>query len=109
MPVRKRPLEDTTKDALRSFFKSFGPDLWWTGVKGGGTSRPGTPDFLVCFKGRFVGVEAKRDSKEPLKPKQFIQKRLIEAAGGTCLRVDADNLREFKKLFRGIKNVGNEL
>ena len=53
----------------------------------GGMSTVGTPDLLVCFKGRFIGIEAKRDANSIVTPWQ--QRRLdeIAAAGGTAVIV----------------------
>lgn len=73
-------------------------------------STPGTPDVLACIKGKFVGIEVKKDAKEVKKwfayPKglrgkpvaydsrteaQKHQRELIRASGGIhiiCCSVD---------------------
>jgi len=41
----------------------------------------GLPDIIGCYKGWFVGIEAKRPGRSPTKMQHYIMKR-IEAAGG---------------------------
>jgi hypothetical protein len=43
----------------------------------------GIPDLLVCYRGRFVGLEVKQPGEKPsAKQKQILGE--IEAAGGYC-------------------------
>src|SRR5574343_309081 len=46
--------------------------------------RSGVPDILVCYKGKFYGIEAKA-GKNKLSDEQVEQKLLIENAGGTVI------------------------
>lgn len=45
------------------------------------TSRPGDPDFLICWKGHFVGLEAKVSGKNA-RPKQQEAIESIIRSGG---------------------------
>ena len=62
----------------------------------GGAQVAGTPALLVCWRGRFVGMEAKRSAKSAPTPWQ--QRRLAEirAAGGVGLVVHPDNWEAVK-------------
>ncbi len=44
----------------------------------------GIPDLLVCYRGRFIGIEVKMPGEEPT-PKQLAVLRRIERAGGIAL------------------------
>ena len=52
----------------------------------GGFGQSGTPDRIVCYRGRFVGIEVKRPGKngKVIEPTAIQHKRMreIEAAGG---------------------------
>ncbi len=46
----------------------------------------GIPDLLICYRGRFVGLEVKQPGEEPTaKQKQVLHE--IEAAGGRAVAV----------------------
>lgn len=59
----------------------------------GGFGTSGEPDRIVCIKGQFVGIEVKREGKEPT---AIQQRRMaaITAAGGTCFWGTADKVIE---------------
>lgn len=46
-------------------------------------------DTLICFRGRFIAIEAKAPGKEPT-PRQRFTTREIRAAGGRVFRFDGD-------------------
>lgn len=56
-----------------------------------GMASNGTPDFLLCHRGQFAGVEAKAGKGKPTKL-QLIRLREIVEAGGTALVINEDNL-----------------
>lgn len=74
----------TTEHALRSKVSRWlgQQDLWYMKVHGGRFQRPGIPDYILCVHGRFVALELKLEDTE-LEPLQRVERRRIEAAGGT--------------------------
>jgi len=51
-------------------------------------TRAGTPDLLICWRGRFFGVEVKHPTKKtPYRPLQQDNLRWIEDAGGMSFTV----------------------
>lgn len=57
----------------------------------GGFGRSGVPDIVVCFHGRFVGIECKAGNN---KPTALQLKNLddIEKAGGVALVINEANV-----------------
>lgn len=46
-------------------------------------SKKGVPDILVCYKGKFIGIEVKRpETKTNVSPLQSYNLKKIEDAGG---------------------------
>lgn len=67
---------------------------------GTGYGNSGVPDFLVCHKGRFIGIEAKagKGTTTALQEKHL---KDIRDAGGTSLVVNEHNLDQLKELLDG--------
>lgn len=42
-----------------------GEPVWWLKTHGSGYTRAGTPDLLVCYMGRFLGLEVKVPGGKP--------------------------------------------
>lgn len=66
---------------------------------GTGYGNSGVPDFLVCHKGHFIGIEAKAGGG---KTTALQEKNLadIRAAGGTTLVINEHNLDELKEVLK---------
>ena len=68
---------------------------------GTGYGNAGVPDFLVCHKGVFVGIECKANGGKPtaLQMKNLAD---IEAAGGRALIIDETNVAQLRNLLGDI-------
>lgn len=68
---------------------------------GTGFGNAGVPDFLVCVKGQFVGIECKANGGKPtaLQMKNLAD---IEAAGGRALIIDETNVAQLRNLLGDI-------
>jgi pantoate kinase len=66
---------------------------------GTGLGNSGVPDFLVCFRGKFIGIEAKAGGRRPT---ALQEKHLndIRVAGGTALVIDETNVENLKELLK---------
>lgn len=60
-----------------------------------GLGRAGIPDIIVCWAGKFVGIEVKADAKKSPTPLQIQAARDIAASGGIVLLLHAGNWSEF--------------
>jgi pantoate kinase len=65
---------------------------------GTGYGNSGVPDFLVCHKGTFIGIEAKAGKgKTTALQEKHLQD--IRDAGGTTFVINETNLTELKEFF----------
>lgn len=74
--------EGRIKRKIVAYFKSV-PGLWYTPVPQNGYGKSGVPDYLVCYKGRFLGVEVKAPGKTAT-PWQKREIAAIVDAGGAA-------------------------
>lgn len=63
---------------------------------GTGFGNAGVPDFLVCFSGRFFGIEVKANGNKPtaLQLHNMVQ---IRKAGGIAFIIDETNIDNLRK------------
>ena len=57
----------------------------------GGYGASGVPDILVCYKGRFIGIETKANGNRPT-ALQFKHLEDIQKSGGISLVIDETNI-----------------
>ena len=69
---------------------------------GGGPTKSGIPDLLVCCDGIFLGVELKAKKGKPT-DLQLRQLHRIRDSGGLAILLFPKDLELFKNLIRGIK------
>ena len=84
--------ESYEKAEIKKYLDSI--DAWYFCPYMAGFGKSGVPDIIACIDGIFVGVEVKREGKEPT-PIQTQRMQEIEAAGGfafagTAKRVISD-------------------
>lgn len=96
--------EARVKKAIREILKELGAYYSMPIGSGYGAST-GTPDFLICLSGLFIGVEAKAGKNKPtaLQEKNLKQ---IQEAGGYAIVVNEENLPELKTLL--LKQMKNK-
>jgi Holliday junction resolvase len=67
-----------------------------------GMGRAGIPDIIACFKGTFIGIEAKAgDNKPTMLQERELDK--IRKSGGHALVVNETNLESLEFLIKHIK------
>jgi len=67
---------------------------------GSGFGNAGVPDFLVCHKGRFIGIEAKAKGGKPT-ALQLKHLQDITNAGGEAHIINEDNLHTLQEILDG--------
>ena len=86
MIVAQTP-EGKVKADIKKLLAKLG--AWFCMPATGGYGKSGVPDFLVCWKGLFIGIEAKAPGKGGnTTPAQDEQLEEIKQAGGLSLVCD---------------------
>lgn len=67
---------------------------------GTGYGNSGVPDFLVCYQGDFIAIEAKA-GKGKTTALQDAHLAKIRDAGGIALVINEDNINELEDMFNG--------
>lgn len=79
--------EGRVKADIKKFLKAHG--VWFFMTTTGGFGKSGVPDFVCCWKGSFVGIEAKAPGKRfnttVLQDDEILA---IHQAGGAAIVVD---------------------
>lgn len=94
--TKKFRKEADVKDAIKTILKRRG--AWYYMPVQTGYGQHGIPDFVVCYKGYFVGIEAKFAKGKPT----AWQRRQIEAidrAGGVSLVINEHGLEALEALL----------
>ena len=81
-------LERDVVAAIRKYLVSLGGDIFFWKEHGGPYGTSGIPDIICCYKGRFLGLEAKLPGGK-LTALQCRALDRINAAGGIGRRVES--------------------
>ena len=95
--------EKEFEDKIKAYLASEG--CWY--IKywgGGGFTKSGIPDLLICCNGRFVAVEIKSATGSP-SDLQLKKIREIRKAGGIAFVLYPNQFEMFKEMIRRIKNA----
>ena len=86
-------LERDIVAAIKRYLASLGSDVFYFKEHGGAYGTSGIPDIICCYKGRFLGLEAKLPGGKLTE----LQKRALDKitrAGGIARRVEsADDVK----------------
>ena len=74
--------------AIKRYLASLGSDVFFWKEHGGPYGTSGVPDIICCYKGRFLGLEAKLPTGR-LTELQKRAIRKINQAGGIACRVES--------------------
>lgn len=87
--------EYLVKQKVVKTLKEFGAYYFYPVTGGYGAS--GVPDIVVCYKGRFIGIECKADARKrgptPLQTKNLTQ---IRQTGGVAMVIDKNNIEDVR-------------
>lgn len=78
--MARTPEAALKSDKIKKYLKSV-PDLFQHSVPGGAFGKSGVPDIIVCYKGRYIGIEAKTYEGRQSEIQKTRQSQ-IEQAGG---------------------------
>lgn len=86
---KMRTPEKAEKDEIKRYLDSIGAWQFTPYVAGFGKS--GVPDIVFCWRGRFGGIEVKREGKTPTVIQERRMKEIVDA-GGIALWGTADRV-----------------
>ena len=90
--------EAKLKTEIRRYLNGIG--AFWSNVQGGPGSKPGDPDIVVCYKGRYIALEA----KSPTGVQSPIQKvRMYEIRDSGGIYEIVRTLDDVKKIMETIE------
>lgn len=89
--------EQKVKAKIRLTLRNLGH--WYCTPIGSAFGHAGIPDFLVCARGRFVGIEAKAAGGR-LTALQSKVHSDIRQGGGVVLMIDPSNVEALPELLR---------
>jgi hypothetical protein len=88
--------EKKVKKQVRQVLDALG--AFYTMPVTGGYGTQGIPDFLVCYNGRFFGIETKA-GKGKTTALQDLNLKKIESAGGVALVINETNVGDLKTIL----------
>jgi len=97
--------EGLVKRRVREVLKKLG--AYYVMPVTGGYGNSGAPDFLVCLRGRFIGIECKAKGGKPT----ALQERNLTAindAGGMAYVVNEHNVERLEELLNDGVRDGKE-
>lgn len=93
--------EAKVKTNVKKLLKEYG--AYYAMPMGTGFGKAGVPDFLVCYKSQFIGVECKAGNNQPTALQQA-ELHNIRQAGGVTLVINEHNLELLREALEEIKN-----
>ena len=97
--------EKQFEEKVKKLLKNRG--AWVLKTWGGGYQRAGIPDLLVCYKGRFMGIELKAE-KGMVSRLQEIELDGIRKAGGCSMILRPSYLLDFEDMLDEIDKEEKE-
>lgn len=93
------PSEKRFEEQVKKWLKEH--NAWYVKTWSNGIQRAGIPDLIICWKGRFIGLELKAENGRPSE----LQKRevdQIKKAGGIAMILYPSGFEDFKKLLMNL-------
>lgn len=75
------------------------PNLFFWKEHGGMYGTAGIPDLIVCYKGRFIGLECKVGKNKPTVLQAVTVKQIINAGGCAAVVRTVEEVREIVRTF----------
>lgn len=88
--------EGKVKKKVKEVLKRL--DAYYVMPVSGGYGNSGVPDFLVCFRGKFVGIECKANGGTPTALQQQHLTDIRESGGGAIV-INEDNVEQLASIL----------
>jgi hypothetical protein len=94
--------EGKVKDAVVKILKQYNAYYFFPVT--GGFGRSGVPDIVVCYEGRFIGIECKAGTNKPT-ALQFAELAKIDKAKGVSMVVNEQNVSWVMHTLNALDNL----
>lgn len=94
--------EKKVKQSVTKILDAYGAYYFYPVT--GGFGRSGVPDIIVCYLGRFIGIECKAGNNKPT-ALQLKEMERITNADGTALVVNEDNIADVEHVLYVLKET----
>jgi hypothetical protein len=94
--------EAKVKKQIRAILDEYG--AYYAMPIGSGYGNSGVPDFLVCYKGWFIGIEAKAGQGKVTALQEFNLNKIAKA-GGVTLVINEVNMMRITDLLDTLQNL----
>ena len=96
----------TPESKVKARVKRILADLnaYYAMPQGTGFGNSGVPDFVVCYRGKFIGIECKAGGNKPT-ALQYKNLKDIQDCGGMSLVVDESNVNQLHEVIRSIDDA----
>jgi pantoate kinase len=89
--------EAKVKDKIKKILETY--DIYYAMPHGAGFGNAGVPDFLCCFKGKFLAIEAKANGGA-VTALQIKHLNEIDKAGGVTWIINETNVYVFEAFLK---------
>lgn len=89
--------ESKVKAKVKNLLKKY--NVYYVMPVTGGYGNSGAPDFLICMRGKFVGVECKAGTNRMTKLQEVNSERILDS-GGLFFLVNEKTLQTFEELVK---------
>jgi hypothetical protein len=92
--------EAKVKDKIKKILKAH--NVYYVMPVGLGFGKAGVPDFICCYKGFFIAIEAKagRNTVSNLQTKNLLD---IQRAGGVAIIINESSLDTIEECFAAVQ------
>jgi hypothetical protein len=93
--------EAKVKHKVKTILKKY--NCYYFSPATGGYGASGVPDLIVCYGGKFIGIECKAGSNKPTQLQELNLKKIKEH-GGIAMVINENNIEELNELLKGLEN-----
>jgi len=79
-----------TRKVVRILKQKFAQDIWFYKVNDNFTS--GLPDLIICYHGKFIGMELKVGKNKPTTLQRYTGKQIFNAGGYYFICYNIENV-----------------
>ena len=92
--------ESKTKKIIEKYLKKY--NLYYFMPAQGAYSKKGVPDFIICYDGRFLSIEAKKDGykdKDVTELQKLTHEKIRNTNGIAIVISNEEEMKQFEELY----------